>query len=161
MAMINMQTIDELTRNFPRAGRVEWIGLRPERRAPVCAVRQAEIHTGGLAGDHRNKAGPRAVTLIQHEHLAAIAALAGLAEIDPGKLRRNIVVSGINLSALKGRTFQVGDAVLEGTENCVPCSRMEEALGPGGYNIMRGHGGLCAAVIKEGRIEAGSQVIAL
>jgi MOSC domain-containing protein YiiM len=64
----------------------------------------------------------------------------------PATLRRNLVVSGINLVALKGQRFQIGDAVLEGTSFAHPCSRMEEVLGQGGYNAMRGHGGLCARV---------------
>jgi MOSC domain-containing protein YiiM len=102
----------------------------------------------------------RAVTLIQHEHLAAIAGLAGLPSVDPALLRRNLVISGINLLALKGRRFRIGKAVLKGTDICAPCSRMEAALGAGGYNAMRGHGGLCAAVVEEGDIAIGASVAA-
>lgn len=156
-----METIEELTGRFPRSGRVEWIGLRPARLAPVVSVANARALHTGLEGDHREKEGMRAVTLIQYEHLPAIAALAGLSEIDPALLRRNLAVSGINLLALKGRMFRVGRAVLKGTDICAPCSRMEAALGPGGYNAMRGHGGLCAAVIEEGEIKVGSEIAAL
>ena len=58
--------------------------------------------------------GKRGITLIQAEHLPAIAALAGV-ELVPALLRRNVVVSGIPLVALKGRQFRVGDVVLQGT----------------------------------------------
>lgn len=156
-----MQTIAELTSRFPREGRVEWIGVRPERRAPMASLAQARILKSGIEGDHRNKPGARAVTLIQHEHLAAIAALCGKEQIDPALLRRNIVVSGINLSALKARQFQLGTAILKGIEPCAPCSRMEEVLGEGGYNAMRGHGGLCAAVIEAGVVCVGDTVSAI
>jgi MOSC domain-containing protein YiiM len=76
----------------------------------------------------------------------------------PELTRRNIVVSGINLLALKDRRFQIGGAVLEATGPCEPCSRMEENLGPGGYNAMRGHGGITARVVEEGTIRVGDEV---
>jgi MOSC domain-containing protein YiiM len=156
-----METIEELTGRFPRTGRVEWIGLRPARMAPVIVVPATQALRTGLRGDRREKEGLRAVTLIQAEHLPAIAALAGLASVDPALLRRNLVVSGINLLALKGHRFRVGGAVLKGTDICAPCSRMEAALGPGGYNAMRGHGGLCAAVLEEGEIAVGNDIVAM
>ena len=51
--------------------------------------------------------------------------------VAPALLRRNVVVSGIPLVALKGRRFRIGEVVLEGTDDCDPCSRMEAALGAG------------------------------
>ena len=68
----------------------------------------------GLEGDRfGGRAGnPRQVTLIQQEHLAVIAACLGLEFIDPSILRRNIVVSGINLLALKDKIFRIGDAAV-------------------------------------------------
>jgi MOSC domain-containing protein YiiM len=78
--------------------------------------------------------------------------------IDPGLLRRNLVVSGINLLALQRAQFRIGSVVLEGTGPCHPCSRMEAALGPGGYNAMRGHGGITAKVITPGEIKVGDAV---
>ncbi|MEM7463195.1 MAG: MOSC domain-containing protein [Pseudomonadota bacterium] len=156
-----METIDELVSKFPRAGRVDWIGIRPERKAPVNAVQSVEIQSTGLVGDHRQKEGPRAVTLIQAEHLPVIASLAGLEALDPAILRRNIVVSGINLVALRHSRIQLGSVIIKGTELCPPCSRMEAALGEGGYNAMRGHGGICAAVVEGGVINVGDKVSAI
>jgi MOSC domain-containing protein YiiM len=75
--------------------------------------------------------------------------------VNPQLLRRNLVVSGIPLIALKGRRFRIGEVLLEGTDACDPCSRMEAALGPGGYNAMRGHGGLCARIVEGGTIRIG------
>src|SRR5690606_38490212 len=147
---------------FPRAGRVDWIGLRPARNVPMRAVDAAEAGAGrGLSGDrYASGSGKRGITLIQAEHLPAIAALSGHAAIDPATLRRNLVVSGIPLVALKGRRFRVGDVLLEGTDSCDPCSRMEEALGAGGYNAMRGMGGLCARILEGGALRIGDPVIA-
>lgn len=148
----------ELLAQFPRAGTVEWIGVRPVRRQPMEILQMAEIKSFGLVGDHRTKPGKRAVTLIQAEHLPVIAVLVGRAEIDPALLRRNIVVSGINLLGLKDRTFRLGTALLQGKGLCAPCSRMEEEFGAGGYNAVRGHGGIIATVLEEGAVSLGDKV---
>ncbi len=152
-----------LMATLPRAGRVDWIGLRPKREAPMIEVGQAQAEPGaGLVGDrYRGSNGKRGVTLIQAEHLPVIAQLAARPDLLPTLLRRNVVVSGIPVIALKGRHFRIGEAVLEGTDDCDPCSRMEDALGPGGYNAMRGHGGLCARIISGGVFRIGDAVEAL
>ncbi|MCD9027666.1 MOSC domain-containing protein [Luteimonas sp. BDR2-5] len=149
-----------LMTQFPRAGRVEWIGLRPARDVPMQVVDRAVATAGGgLDGDrYAGGSGKRGMTLIQAEHLPAIAALAGHAQVAPATLRRNLVVSGIPLVALKGRRFRIGAVVLEGTDPCDPCSRMETALGAGGYNAMRGMGGLCARIVEGGTLRVGDAV---
>lgn len=138
-------------------GRLDWIGLRPERRAPVEIVEEADLTEAGLFGDH-GRAGKRAVTLIQAEHLPAIAALSGNDSIAPERLRRNLVVSGINLLAIRKGHLRIGDALIELQGPCPPCSRMEEELGPGGYNAMRGHGGWYASVVQAGKVQLGDQL---
>jgi len=113
---------------------------------------------GGLVGD-RGVSARRAVTLIQAEHLHVLASLLGLERpVDPQRLRRNLVVSGINLLALRRRRFRIGMVELEGVAPCAPCSKMEAELGPGGWNAMRGHGGLYASVIEGGNIAVGDTV---
>jgi len=145
-----------------RPGRVEWIGLRPARRADMQVVDIAILDTEvGMVGDrYAGRSGNRQVTLIQRENLAAIAAHLGLDEVLPEQVRRNIVVSGLNLLALKDRRFRVGTALLEMTGDCHPCSRMEEIFGPGGYNAVRGHGGITARVLKDGEVRVGDAVTA-
>lgn len=154
--------LGHLFAQFPRAGRVQWIGLRPARDVPMQETTNAIASEGrGLAGDRYDSgSGKRGVTLIQAEHLPVIASLAGHAKLAPTILRRNLVVSGIPLIALKGRRFRVGDVLLEGTAPCDPCSRMEDALGPGGYNAMRGMGGLCARILEGGLLRVGDAVVA-
>jgi MOSC domain-containing protein YiiM len=155
--------LGKLMATLPRAGRVEWIGLRPARGQPMREVVEAEAVAGkGLIGDrYASGSGKRGITLIQAEHLPVIAALSGHATVLPVLLRRNVVVSGLPLVALKERRFRIGDVVLEGTEECDPCSNMEKALGPGGFNAMRSHGGLCARILEGGMFRIGDAVVAL
>jgi MOSC domain-containing protein YiiM len=152
----------KLMATLPQVGTVQWIGLRPARDEAMTEVESAEATAeGGLRGDrYKTGSGKRGITLIQAEHLPAIAALSGR-DIVPALLRRNVVVAGIPLIALKARRFRIGDVVFEGTEPCDPCSRMEAALGPGGYNAMRGMGGLCARIVSGGKFRVGDEVVAL
>jgi MOSC domain-containing protein YiiM len=154
-------TLGILMANLPRNGRVEWIGLRAKRDAPMVPVAEAVAVAGkGLLGDrYASESGKRGLTLIQAEHLPVIAALAGHDQVAAWLLRRNVVISGLPLIALKGRRFRIGEVILEGTDACDPCSRMEAALGPGGFNAMRGHGGLCARILEGGRFGLGDSLL--
>jgi MOSC domain-containing protein YiiM len=154
----------KLMANFPRPGKVEWIGIRAKRRAPLAEMSEVEAIAGyGLAGDHyaSKNNGKRQVTLIQREHLDVVAGILDKVEVRPEWLRRNLVVSGINLYALRDRRFRIGTALLEGAGTCDPCSRMEEVLGAGGYNAMRGHGGIVCRILENGKIRVGDAVIAI
>lgn len=139
-----------------RPGIVEWIGVRPKRRAPVVVVEEAMLDTRqGLIGDrYSGHSGSRHVTLIGRENIAAIASFLGQ-DVAPEQLRRNILTSGINLLALKDKTFRLGEALLEVTGECHPCSRMEEIFGEGGYNAVRSHGGITARVVQGGVVRTG------
>jgi MOSC domain-containing protein YiiM len=144
-----------------RPGRLEWIGVRPGRRIAAESRAAVNLTAGrGVDGDRydTNRNGPRQVTLIAVEDVEAITAFLGLREITPALLRRNMVTRGINLLALKDRRFRVGVALLEGSGECAPCSRMEETFGPGGYSAVRGHGGITARVIEGGTVHIGDPV---
>lgn len=150
-----------LLNTLPQTGRVEWIGVRPSRDEIMTVLEEVQVNSGtGLEGDRFSgrAESPRQVTLIQQEHLPVIAACLGREPIDPVLLRRNIVVSGINLLALKDKQFRIGDALLEFTGPCHPCSKMERLLGAGGYNAMRGHGGITARVLEEGLVRLADRV---
>jgi MOSC domain-containing protein YiiM len=144
-----------------RAGTVTWIGLRPAAHAPMTPVESARLVAAqGIEGDRyrtRNNGG-RQVTLIQAEDLAAIASYLGREAVGPEELRRNVVVRGINLLALKEKRFRIGGALLAYSGECHPCSRMETILGVGGYNAVRGHGGITARILEGGEVRVGDAV---
>lgn len=157
--MHEKRTLKQLMENLPQQGRVEWIGVRPGKRKALNVLQQVQVLENGLEGDHyAGRSGNRSVTLIQAEHIENIASFLHKDKVDPLGLRRNIVVSGINLQALKGREFKIGTAVLKMTGLCHPCSRMEETFGNGGYNAVRGHGGINACVVSPGEIRLNDRV---
>lgn len=160
-----------LTTQFAQNGRLDAIYLRPARNVPCVQATSAQAVTGqGLIGDRtlkspsRNPIGSnRQITLIQAEHIAVLAAFLNK-PIDASWLRRNLVVSGLNLlaakSLFKDQTMQlhIGEVALEITGPCEPCSKMEAILGQGAYNAMRGHGGVNARVLVGGELKIGDIV---
>lgn len=150
-------SLAEMMSRTAQSGRVEAIFLRPARREKPRPVQRIAVTESGLDGDHA-PAGKRAVTLIQAEHLSVVAALANLNSVDAADLRRNIVVSGLNLLAFRKHQLTLGEVTLEITGPCPPCSRMEEVLGFGGYSAMRGHGGVYASVVTAGALGVGDTV---
>ncbi len=159
---VSGRSVLDLRARLPQKGTVTWIGLRSAPRGPVRVVAAAEAHEEhGLVGDHFRGGldSRRQVTLIQEEHLYVVGRFLRLSDdADPEFARRNLVVRGVNLLALVGARFSVGKALLEGTDVCEPCHRMEEGFGLGGYNAMRGHGGITARVIRSGWIKVGNAV---
>jgi MOSC domain-containing protein YiiM len=168
-----MLDLRNLTRQFVQTGRLEAIFLRPQRGVEAVLVETADAIAGrGLACDRSAErvrasagTGRRQVTLIQAEHLPVIARWTGRPSLDPKILRRNLVISGINLLATRSPFADqalhvlLGEAVvLAVTGDCAPCSKMEEALGPGGYNALRGHGGVTARILRGGVLRVGDRV---
>lgn len=142
-------------------GELVWIGLRPSRNAPMIMPSSANlISQRGVEGDRyrTQRNGPRQVTLIAAEDIAAVASFLGRDAVSPELLRRNLVTRGINLIALKSCSYRVGSTILETTGECAPCSQMEANLGPGGYNAVRGRGGLTARIIEGGKITIGDGI---
>ena len=169
-------TLRQLTQQFSQTGKLDAIYLRPAHGVNCTSVQQVRaIALKGLLGDRASSApsrnplssnrpeSKRQVTLIQAEHIAVISALIGK-PVDAKMLRRNLVVSGINLLAAKTlfkdqiMQLTIGDVILQVTGPCEPCSKMETTLGHGGYNAMRGHGGITAKIIKGGELKIGDTV---
>ncbi len=155
-----MMTVKTLRQQFINPGKLIWIGIRTARQQPMITPHSviADLQQGLIGDRYSGRNGKRQVSLFQHEHLTAIESYTRQS-ISPAMFRRNLVVQGINLLSLKDQTFQIGDAHLQMTGLCHPCSQMETVLGAGGYNAMRGHGGITARVIKSGIMRLGDKVV--
>lgn len=172
----NPQTLQSLSQAMPQIGKLEAVYARPARYIPcIPLIHTTAVKGVGLQDDRRYlefiaagnseiKISNRQVTLMQAEHIEVIAKILQLRNLDPGLFRRNLIISGINLLAIKPlfkhqhHLLQIGEVLLEITGHCTPCSRMEGLLGPGGYNAMRGHGGVNAKVIEGGVLSVGDAV---
>ncbi len=172
--MTSSDTLRDLITRIATQGRIEAIVVRPERNEPAQYVDAVNAEPGlGLIGDRRAQtkranlvSRKRELTLIQAEHLPLIANWCGVEQIEATRLRRNLVISGVNLLAMKSPfadvrlEWQIGNEVcIEVTGPCDPCSKMEAELGKGGYNAMRGHGGMTAMVLAGGVIRVGDAVM--
>jgi MOSC domain-containing protein YiiM len=144
---------------------VVWIGVRPAYEAPMVVLAEGRALEGrGIEGDRaaEKAGGKRQVTLVQAEHLSVVAKLVGRSDVGPALLRRNLVIVGINLRSLERMRFAIGgEVLLEGSGPCEPCAKMDAALGLGGFQAMRGHGGITARVLSGGRFAIGDAVHAV
>lgn len=95
------------------------------------------------------------ITLIDRATIDAVAAHLGVTSVDPKVFRRNIVVRGMDLNELIGRYFKLGSTWLYGTEECSPCFWMDDTIGEGTLETMRGRGGLRCRIAETGTIRVG------
>jgi hypothetical protein len=165
-------SLDPLLHRQPAAtdlrGTVEGIAVAPAAEAPMRLLEVARARAGrGLEGD-RYAAGagtfsPRAgrrpgydLTLMAAEVLDELAA-AGQAP-DFAATRRNVLTRGLDVNALVGRRFRIGDVLCEGRRLCEPCVHLDRLGGPGLLRPLIHRGGLRADVLTDGEIRTGAPV---
>ncbi|MCB0695444.1 MAG: MOSC domain-containing protein [Lewinellaceae bacterium] len=141
-------------------GRITWIGVRPARREPLEPRQDVLVQAGiGLDGDHYDQTGgKRQITLIMQEDLDAAARELGRVTIDPALVRRNIVVSGVDLHRFREGYLRVGSSLVEVTGECHPCERMNENLGEGGRQSLASRGGITGRILEGGTLRIGDEV---
>ncbi|HIC44030.1 MAG TPA: MOSC domain-containing protein [Sulfurimonas sp.] len=98
------------------------------------------------------------LTFMSEEVMKDVCSVLDLA-YEPKLFRRNIVISGINLNQLIGKSFQVGDVIFEGMEHCSPCTWMNAVMKKGAYRQMSGRGGLRVRVLKNGKLKTGTNIL--
>lgn len=128
---------------------------------PMVEVSEIECVAGqGLVGDRYFGHKPDfkgQITFFSTEVFETLAKSVG-AEADktPADTRRNVIVRGIDLKSLIGRTFHLGELHLEGVEECRPCYWMDQAIAEGANEGLRGRGGLRARILQGGFLRTGA-----
>ena len=135
-------------------GQVEAIHVAAAQGAPMEALASVECRTDfGLAGDRYARPGSKGqVTLVSSADLAQAASVLG-APIPPGATRRNVTLS-IALPP-PGARVRLGDVVLEVTGPAEPCGLMDECVGAGAKEALKGRAGVRARVVAGGTLKVG------
>lgn len=150
-------------------GTVEGLAVAPTAEAPMQLLHVAQARAGrGFEGD-RYAAGsgtfsPRAgkrpgydLTLIAAEVLDEMAAHGPA--LDFAGTRRNVLTRGIDVNALVGRRFRIGQVLCEGRRLCEPCAHLDRLSGPGVLRPLIHRGGLRADILTDGEIRLGAPVL--
>ena len=152
-----------------RPGEVVAIHIAPGAGQPMQALEEVEAIAGeGLVGDRYRDGvgfysaspitpGARELTLIAAEALAAVERETGI-ELRPDEHRRNVTTRGVDLDALIGRRFRLGEVVCEGIRACPPCHHLEEVTGKPVMPPLVRRGGLRARIVAGGHIRLGDRI---
>jgi MOSC domain-containing protein YiiM len=79
----------------------------------------------------------------------------------PGVLRRNVIVSGVDLNSLIRQEFELQGLRFRGTAHCKPCFWLDTAFARGAEKALAGHGGLRAQILTSGRLKTGAAELEL
>ena len=120
--------------------------LKTVHGQPMREVASVDAVTGkGLAGDVSFGRTSRQILLVDQATLTEF-------DLQPGQIRENITMVGLELAGLTdGTRIRIGDATLEVTGDCSPCDHIEE-IRPGLRDAIRGRRGVLARVQAGGRI---------
>jgi MOSC domain-containing protein YiiM len=144
-------------------GRVEAIYIASEHGELPTPVERVQAHAGrGLEGNRyywSDGGAPsgRAVTLIAAEATEAVAA-EGTVSVMAAELRRNVLTRGLDVNALVGKRFRIGDVECEGVELCEPCASLEAATQRGVIKAFVHRCGLNADILNDGEIAVGDTI---
>jgi MOSC domain-containing protein YiiM len=132
---------------------------------PLVDVPQIECVAGhGIRGDrfydYRDDYKGQ-ITFFSLEVFERLAQHFGLTNKSAGAVRRNVVVSGVDLNDLIGQEFSIQGIRLRGTAHCKPCYWMDQSIAPGAEEFLQGNGGLRAQILSDGVIAVGDAQLVL
>jgi MOSC domain-containing protein YiiM len=136
----------------------------PPGNPPAVSMPAVRLIAGrGIEGDRyalRDAGHPRQITFFDMAVLDELSRRFTRA-VPPGAVRRNVLVRGCSLPELVGRRFRVQGVLFEGMDPCKPCYWMDEAIGPGAEELLKGRGGLRARILEDGRLHVGAAILAV
>jgi len=143
-------------------GAVEAIHVHPagDRSQPMVRIEEAVLEAGsGIRGDRYAGLGIPGthITFIAAEGIEAMVQRTGI-PLAPAETRRNVLTRGVDVNALVGRRFRVGDAICAGVKPCTPCDHLESLTRPGVRSGLSGQGGLRADVLVGAVIHPGDRI---
>ena len=132
---------------------------RPPGTSPLIEKERIECVAGkGLLGDrYFNHAEDYKgqITFFSAEVFERLCAHFGIREKPAGVVRRNVIVSGIDLLSLIGCEFEMQRVKFRGTQHCAPCEWMEVAFAPGAKEFLQENAGLRAKILSDGELHLG------
>lgn len=136
-----------------------WGATEVEKQL-MSKVEQVECVAGkGLLGDryfaHKEDYHGQ-VTFIDQAVIDTVKAHVKREDLDPSVLRRNIVLSGVDLNSLIGRRFSLSGVEFSGSEECSPCRWMNVVAGDGAEQVMKERGGLRCRILSDGTLSKGA-----
>ena len=144
---------------------VEAIFTTTAAGQPMIAHDEIQAIAGvGLAGDryaletgfYSDGQDGRQLTLIEAEDLEQLNA-SGVA-LTQHECRRNVVTRGVELPALIGKRFYIGEVLCEGVRMCPPCNHLEELTRPGPLRGLARSGGIRAHILSAGTLHTGDEI---
>ena len=141
------------------AGRVEGIFVAAENgELPRPVDRVRALSGKGLEGNRYffedGSAPPgQALTLIAAEELDSVAI-----DISAAETRRNVLTSGIDVNALVGKRFKIGELECYGVELCEPCSHLQKMTGKDVLGTLVHRAGLNVDILTDGEIAVGDPI---
>ncbi|HEX3931963.1 MAG TPA: MOSC domain-containing protein [Nocardioides sp.] len=127
-------------------------------RLPMQERTSVEVETGkGIVGDRYHGTGFRQVTVQSAAALAHAASEYG-APVPVGLTRRNLTIDEGEVPTAPGRLIRVGPVLLEVVCIRQPCQRLDDAIGPGVKEVLRGRAGSLCRVLEGGTVQVGDPV---
>ena len=99
------------------------------------------------------------ITFFSESTVEAVKNDLGHSEATALLFRRNVVLSGVDAEDLIGKRFRIGELEFTGSCEAAPCFWMDEAVGDGTHEFLKGRGGLRARIIKGGSLALGKHTL--
>jgi len=133
-------------------------GQAPDDHPPIAVERIECIAGRGIRGDRFydfSEDYKGQITFFSAEVFESLARTLNIASKSAGVLRRNVIVSGVDLNALIGKEFELQGVRFRGTAHCKPCHWLNQAFAEGTEQFLENNGGLRAQILTDGTIAVG------